>query len=102
MWVAFSSGVYLKKNERTNFLDQLHAKVNKKLVKSERKTPSTIRLFYNLMGSIAVILVVPSISVSITVGFDDSGNKDDGSIIKLLVWNESQWICFKMCNFWIH
>lgn len=54
------------------------------------------------MGSIAVILVVPSISVSITVGFDDSGNKDDGSIIKLLVWNETQWICFKMCNFWIH
>lgn len=37
------------------------------------------------MGSIEVIFVVPSISESVTVGFEELGNKYEGSIIKLLV-----------------
>lgn len=59
--------------------------MNRKLVKSERKTPSTILVFYNLMGSIDVIFVVPSISESVTVKFEEFGNNNEGSIIKLLV-----------------
>ena len=80
MCVALSNCDSLKKNFLTSSLDQEQAKVNKKLVKIDRITPSTILLFYNLIGYIEVILVVPSISLSITTKTYDLGNNELGFI----------------------
>lgn len=83
--MALSNCDSLKKNFLTSILDHEQAKVNKKLVKIERSTPNTILLFYNLIGYIDVIFVVPSISVSITTKSDDLGNNELGFIFNLIL-----------------